>query len=160
MTMRIAIDFDGTIVDDSHRYDDLVTPLTFKDGAKDALYALKRARHSLLLWSGRASRSNLYDPRLDPLVRAGVSLRTEKSWAESLALNLARYQQMMQFVETEIPDVFDAVDDGLGGKPSVDLFIDDKAMRLGRGDLGGVDWHQIANEYGDAGGPSPFVSGR
>ena len=126
--MRIAIDFDGTIVDDSHAYDDTSTPLVFNHGAREALYSLKRAGHWLMLWSGRS---------------------TVGSQMLSSTLNKARLKQMLEFVARELPTVFDAVDDGHSGKPSVDLFIDDKAIRFGA-DMGGVGWKRIAGAFGQA----------
>jgi len=144
--MYIGIDFDGTIVSDDHAYEDLNTPLTFKPGAKEALLALKAAGHFLLLWSARASRAHLEDPTLDPFVRAGVRPLNALRWTERLPLQQARFDQMVTFIERELPGVF-VIDDGLVGKPSVDLFIDDRALRLGESGRG-VGWHWIATVYG------------
>jgi hypothetical protein len=66
-----------------------------------------------------------------------------------LPAHRARYQQMLEFVERELPGVFAAVDDGMAGKlPGVDIFIDDKALRLGHG-TGGFWWGAIAGMYGE-----------
>ena len=119
--------------------------MRFVDGAKEGLLALKRAGHLLLLWSGRASRALLVDPLLDPFVRAGVCEANVKEWRESRWLHKARYDQMIEFVERELPGVFDAIDDGLAGKPNVDLFIDDKAMVM----RGPATWARIARQYGE-----------
>lgn len=159
--MLVAVDFDGTIVREDHRYDDLQTPLVLVDGARDALEALKRARHHMLVYSGRSSRALLYDPRLDPWVRAGVVPEPPRdAWAKSRELNIARYKQMVAFVGLELPGLFDAIDDGTCGKVHADLYIDNRSLRLGRGSMGGLDWHQIAVMFGDADGPSPFASER
>lgn len=146
--MFFAIDFDGTVVEQSRPYDDLTTPLRFMPGAKEALLSLKRAGHKLLLWSARSSRALLEDPMLDPLVRTGARRVDVDSWRERRALHTARYFEMLDFVERELPGVFDAVDDGAGGKPHVDFFVDDRAMKLGRG-LNGFDWPTIAQIYGE-----------
>jgi hypothetical protein len=146
--MIIAVDFDDTIVEQGE-YADTTTPLRFKPGAREGLYSLKEAGHVLILWSGRASRALLYNPELDPLVRAGVRKLNHGRWLERRPVHLARYRQMLAFVAAELPDVFAAIDDGAGGKPSADLFIDDKALRLGRGfGIGGTDWNEIARAYG------------
>lgn len=146
--MIIAIDFDGTIVQqDGHAYDDLVTPLQFMPGAREGLTALKRAGHTLILWSGRASHHLRINPELNPLVRSGVRKLDPERWAKSRPLNQARYEQMLTFVDTYLPGVFDAVDQGDSGKPSADLFVDDKAIRYGLG-LSGIGWTQISKTFG------------
>lgn len=143
--MRIAIDWDGTVITQDRPYADTTTPMEFVDGARDALLSLKRAGHLLLLWSGRASRALLVDPTLDPFVRAGVTQVDRAHWLASRAIHRARYEQMIEFVERELPGVFDAIDDGLAGKPSVDLFIDDKTMVM----RGPATWARIARVYGE-----------
>lgn len=116
-------------------------------GAKEALVALRRAGHVLLLWSARMSAALLVDPSLDPLVRARVRRIDQTSWEHSLSLNQARCQQMLDFVERELPGIFAAIDDGAGGKPQVDCFVDDKALRVGYGP-GAGSWARIAHLYG------------
>jgi hypothetical protein len=143
--VRICLDFDGTIVAQDRPYSDIVSPLEFLEGAKEGLLALKRAGHTLILWSGRASRSLLYDPNLDPLVRSGAVPCDRKSWLEARPLHWARWHAMVEFVEKELPGVFDAIDDGLAGKPSVDLFIDDRSMVM----RGPATWSRIARAYGE-----------
>ena len=143
--MKIACDFDGTVVSQDHPYEDVTTPLEFIDGAKEALLSLKRAGHLLLLWSGRASRSLLVDPGLDPFVRAGVVEADRRHWQESRHIHQARYDQMIEFVERELPGIFDAIDDGSAGKPSVDIFIDDRSMVM----RGPATWARIARQYGE-----------
>lgn len=146
--MRIAIDYDGTIVRQDRPYDDVDTAPEFVDGAERALRSLKAAGHILLLWSARASRALLFDPMLDPLVRAGVVPLDMDRWRKSQALHIARHRQMLDFVAAKLPGVFDAIDDGAGGKPSVDCFVDDRALRLGNG-YGAVGWWVIQEMYGD-----------
>jgi len=143
--LKIAIDWDGTVVSRDRSYADVTTPMEFVPGAKEGLLALKAAGHLLLLWSGRASRALLVDPELDPFVRAGVVEVDRRHWQESRWLHQARYDQMIEFVERELPGVFDAIDDGLAGKPSVDLFIDDKCMAM----RGPATWARIARQYGE-----------
>lgn len=149
--MRIACDFDGTLVSQARPYSDIMTPLEWIDGAKEAIVTLKAAGHMLVLWSSRASRALLYDPTLDPLVRAGVVQVHRQQWLESRALNLARYHEMLAFVNREIPGVFDAIDDGSAGKFSFDLVIDNKAICL----RGPATWARIARVYGEH-DPPPF----
>lgn len=139
--------FDGTVVRQERAYDDVATPLEFVDGAEEALRALKRAGHVLLLWSARASRALLIDPTLDPLVRAGVKVVNMKQWKRSQGINVARHRQMLAFVAERLPGVFDAIDDGAAGKPTVDRFIDDKALQLGAA-YGGLGWWTVAEMYG------------
>lgn len=139
--MRIAVDFDGTIVEQDHPYDDLETALRLKPGAKQALMSLKRAGHQLLLWSARSSPMLLVDPNLNPFVAQGVVRVDMETWRRKLPIHKARQKQMLEFVFSELSGIFDAVDDGRGGKPQVDLFIDDKAVAF-RG------WPELANTYG------------
>lgn len=143
--MRIAIDFDGTIVSQEHAYDDLETPLQFLPGAKEGLLALKRAGHTLLLWSARSAPRLLVDPNLDPLVRAGAVHKSEDEYRANQGLYQARYRQMVDFVDTQLAGVFDAVDDGMGGKPGCDLFVDDRAMQAS----GSGFWRDLASSHGD-----------
>lgn len=150
--MVIAIDFDNTIVVQEGAYDDVETPLRFMHGAKETLGQLKEAGHVLLLWSNRASHALRFDPAKDPFVRAGVKQVDPERWRKSQPVNEARYQQMLDFVATELPGVFDAIDDGSGSKPICDLFVDDKAVSFGKG-LNGMSWYDIASVYGEPGQP-------
>ncbi len=146
--MLIAVDFDNVIVATKGRaYSDTESPLQFLPGAKEGLLALKRAGHTLLLWSARSNRSLLFTPEHDPLVRAGLKRPHEATWAQSKALHWARYHQMCNFYATELAGVIDAIDDGLQGKPMADLFIDDRALTYGEG-ADRLGWPQIAMLYG------------
>ena len=148
--MIIAVDWDGTCVEQDRPYDDVKTPPKLRPGAKAALAALKRAGHVLVLWSARASPALRTNPSLDPLVRAGVRKVHLGEWQRSRAVNEARYQQMLGFVRRELPGVFDAIDDGAAGKlPGVDLFVDDRAVRFGYA-VGAAGWPEIAEMYGAA----------
>ena len=143
--MIIAIDFDGTVVEQEGRYDDLEKPLRLKPNALKALRQLKAAGHVLLLYSARANLALTGDdPSVDPLHRAGVISRNQT--AKNKRLNVARYQQMVAFCEAELPAIFDAIDDGRQGKPNANLFIDDKAVTFGPL---GMNWRQIAAIYGE-----------
>lgn len=157
--MLIACDFDGTCVREDRPYADVTTPLELMPYAREALTSLKAAEHILLLWSGRASRALLEDPRLNPLVRAGVVRVNRDRWLLERHIHQSRYEQMISFVTTELAGVFDAVDDGMGGKPLVDLFVDNRALRLGGG-LDGVGWRQIADRYGAPVYPALFETKR
>lgn len=140
--MVFAVDFDNTVVAQDHAYADLESPLNFLPGAREGLLQLKAAGHVLLMWSSRSSRSLLVDPMLDPLARTGARRVDRERWAKSFPVNLARFAQMLEFLERELPGIFSAVDDGAGGKPQVDRFIDDKASE--------IDWFEIAAIYGDS----------
>lgn len=142
--MKFAIDFDGTIVKQDHDYDDLESPLEFIPGAKEALLALRKADHLLLLWSARASYQNRKDPTLDPFFKAGVARIDPKRAHKDVQLGEARYQQMLAFVAATLPGMFDAIDDGSFSKPSVDLFIDDKTFPL----VGPGSWAELVERFG------------
>jgi hypothetical protein len=133
--VKIAIDFDGTVVEQDHDYVDMNAPLKFCAGAREGLAALKRAGHWLLLWSGRATQRH----------QPGVGQ----------ALDVARYSQMVAFVQQHLPGVFDAIDDGRRGKPPCDLFLDDKALRVGYG-YPALSWAEVAQQYGQLGGGAPL----
>lgn len=146
--MLLAVDFDNVIVNSKHRaYADVSTPLEFMPGAKEGLLALKRAGHTLLLYSARSNRALLFTSEWDPLVRAGVKRPNEATWAQSKELHWARYRQMVEFIDQHLPSVFDAIDDGLQGKPTADVFIDDRALSFGDG-ADRLGWKQIALLYG------------
>ena len=147
--MRIAIDYDGTLVRQDLPYDDVTTPPEFMLGAIDALRALKAAGHVLVLWSGRANRALLFDEQLDPLVRRGVRRADPVRWERNRGVNQARYAQMLDACDhPPLAGLFDAIDDGAAGKPSVDCFIDDRALRVGTGP-GALSWAEIAFLYGE-----------
>lgn len=143
--MLIAIDFDGVIVDKNRPFSDVTTPLTFMPYAKEGLESLKRAGHTLLLYSARANRALLYTPEWDPLMRAGIKRPNEAAWTSARSLHWARYHQMQEFVAKHLSHLIDAVDDGLQGKPLADLFIDDRAAEF-RASTNG--WLEIAHLYG------------
>lgn len=146
--MVLAIDFDGTVVSQARAYEDLETPLQFLPGARHALLSLKKAGHLLVLWSARSSPALLVNPLLDPLVRVGVKTVDLERWDDMLPVHRARQRQMLDFVGRELPGVFAAIDDGAAGKlPGVDLFIDDRVLRLGQG-TGGFGWDAVADMYG------------
>lgn len=141
--MIFAVDFDGTIVR-RQAFDDPTWP-TLIPGAREALLALKRAGHILLLWSARNNRSLMYRPDFDALVRAGVV--GDASTDETRQLHADRWRQMVAFVEQELPGIFDAIDDGRTGKVEVDAYIDDRAIAFGGGN--GATWADISRVYGE-----------
>lgn len=145
--MLICVDFDGTIVSADRPYDDVATPLRFTPGAREGLLSLRRAGHTLILWSARANRALLYTPEWDPLVRANKRKVDLARWAQERDLHWARYRQMLDFVRLQLPGIFDVIDDGLQGKPCADLFIDDRALRYGHG-ADAVGWQTISLHYG------------
>ena len=143
--MIIAIDFDGTLVSNERAYDDVTSPLMMLPGALAALRALKRADHTVLIYSARANLALRRDPMLDPLVRAGHRPAAEaRRWAASQMLAEARYRHMVEFCTQRLKGLVDAVDDGGQGKPMADLFIVDRAVSYGL-----LSWAQIVQEYGE-----------
>lgn len=126
--MILAIDFDGTIVSQDRDYDDLKTPLQFMPGALDALRAMKKAGHILIVNSARSRLSLREDWRLNPLWIGGHVPFSEERWVKSLPINQARYQQMLDFVTEHLNGIVDCVDDGRQGKIHADLFIDDRNL--------------------------------
>jgi len=140
--MIIAIDFDGTLVEQDRPYDDLTTPPELRPGALDALKSMKAAGHIHLLWSARTNRALLYSPRWDPLYSSGIVAIDQRHWKSALDLHWARFRQMTEFVERELPGLIDEIDPGLQGKPCVDLFIDDRTPS------GPIDWDEIRARYG------------
>ena len=145
--MIFCIDFDNTVVVQEGRdYEDVDTPLEFMPNARAGLHSLKAAGHVLLLYSARANRALRIDPELDPLVRAGIKKVSVGWWESNKELNQARFEQMVEFVNHELSGIFDAIDDGVQGKPSADVYLDDKALRLGPG---AQTWASVADMYGE-----------
>lgn len=141
--MIICVDFDGTVVNQV-QVDDLDTPLTFIEGAREALAKLKEAGHVLFLWSARSNLALREDWRLNPLWVTGAVPVDLTWWKKHKPLAEARYQQMVKFVEAELPGIFDAVDDGRQGKPAVaDLFVDDRTLGWAY-----TGWDDVVELYG------------
>ncbi len=57
---------------------------------------------------------------------------------------------MVDFVNWQLPGVFDAIDEGDQGKPLADLFIDDKVLNIvhAGGPLSS-GWNWVARTYGE-----------
>ena len=146
--MIIAIDFDSTLVDEwGRRFDDVTSPFKLMGGARKALQSMKQAGHVVLVYSARANRALREDPMLDPLARIGAVKDDIVQWTKEQPLHEARYRQMVQFCETSLRGLVDAVDDGRQGKPAADLFIDDRALRFGGG-VDGHSWFDVARQFG------------
>lgn len=146
--MKIAVDFDGTIVKQDRPYDDLESPLEFlSPDVPEQLLALKRAGNILILWSGRANLSLRKDWKLDPLKQLIAARAGDKRprWEDSYELNERRFQQMLDFVDQHLPRIFDVIDDGYQGKVSADVYFDDRAERSGTQDA----WHELVLLYGE-----------
>lgn len=147
--MLIAVDFDNTVVVEVGSAAPLrVRPLRFQPGAREGLLALRRAGHTLILWSARGNRSLLFTPEWDPLVRAGIRKPDLTRWERERPYHWGRWRQLQRFVAKYLPDVFAVIDDGLQGKPLADLFIDDKVLAYGTG-AGAVGWSGIGMLYGE-----------
>jgi hypothetical protein len=116
-------------------------------GARKALQSMKQAGHVVLVYSARANRALREDPMLDPLARVGAVKVDIVQWTKEQPLHEARYRQMVQFCETSLRGLVDAVDDGRQGKPAADLYIDDRALRFGGG-VDGHSWLDIARQFG------------
>lgn len=142
--MKFVVDFDGTVVREDRPYDDLKTPLEFVRGSKRTLLSLKRAGHVLILASGRASIALRKDWMAHPLWRQ--DLNPPVWWEKSQPLNEARYQQMIEFVRANLSGVFDAIDDGSGGKLGGDIYIDDRAYP--QRDMEQV-WVMLERQFGE-----------
>lgn len=142
--MLIAVDFDGCLVSDDRAYDDLETSLELMPGAREAVYAMRRAAHTLILCSSRSNLALRLDWRLNPLWRLGLVPFNQQRWEQSLQLNQRRYEQMVVFTNSTLPDVFACIDDGRQGKVSADVYIDDKALRYGEV----TSWSLIGHSYG------------
>ena len=141
--MIICIDFDGTVVLQDRPWGNLEGELTFIDGAKEALESLKRAGHTLILYSGRANQANRIDWHKNPGYVNGTIPFDVKAWEKAKPIHEELYKEMLDFVAKELPGVFAYIDSGEQGKPSCDLFIDDKNVEFHG------DWQEIAFQYGD-----------
>lgn len=141
--MIIAVDFDGTVIERPKDPGDLEEVWVVMPGAREALSALKVAEHTLILTSCRANLACRKDWRLNPLWKSGQVPLDKPYWAEERAQWEAGYRRMVEFVAKELPDVFDAIDDGEQGKVLADLYLDDKGYRIGFG-----SWAEVAEEYG------------
>lgn len=142
--LLIACEFDGTIVSTERLFEDTESPFELIPGALRGLRSLRAAGHVLLLFSARANRANRENATLDPLVRSGRIKVDAELWAKNRAMYQARYEHMVNFVTVRLPGIFDAIDDGLQGKPAVDLLIDAKTIGL----VPGVGWSRIVHLYG------------
>jgi hypothetical protein len=137
-TMRIAVDFDATIVSVDRRYDDFTTPFEFLEGAQQGLYALKNYGHKLILWSTRSNLAIRRSHTLNP------PFRTEgcPAWLteHTKQINERRYEHMVSFVNSQLPGVFHFIDDGMQGKVLADLFIEDRAWSPNPAP---IDWFDV-----------------
>jgi hypothetical protein len=137
--MRIAIDFDGTIVRQNRAYFDTTTPLEFMPGAKKALAGLKKAGHELYLWSARANLALRGSWQDNP----AWTERPDWLTNEAVVTNNNRYLQMRKFADEQLPGIFTYIDNGDQGKILADMFIDDRNYPLV-----GVDWQSILDQFG------------
>jgi hypothetical protein len=139
--MRIAIDFDDTIVkgqiEGNREYDDLTTPLEFLPHAREVLYRLKDWGHTLILYSARANRAIRFDFSLDPLTKP-----KDSPVFASYEINRRRYQQMLDFVEEHLPNLFTYIDDGNQGKLGFDVVIDDRNYPLKP-----INWLEVSDYF-------------
>lgn len=140
--MRIGIDFDGTLVSEERPYEDTDTPLVWLPGARDGVLSLHAAGHTLVLFTSRASPARLSGANIY------CAILLEDFAPPSLSqgdIHVQRFLQCVDFILREVPDVFSAV---TSDKNDLDLIIDNKALRFGRGPTA-VDWREIAWAYGE-----------
>jgi hypothetical protein len=143
--MLIAVDFDETIA----REDPSTSELSLLSGAKEGLESLRRAGHTLILYSARSNPCLWEDWRMNPLWEKGVAPLDQAAWFAGAKAHRERRCAMIRFVRHALPGVFSLVYEG-GGKPvGVDLFIDDRSVRT-TGAFG-IDWSEIANVWGEVG---------
>jgi hypothetical protein len=141
--MLIAIDFDNTIArrTGGAAPNDMSKPMELVPGAKAGLLALRRAGHKLILFSSRSNVAYRKDWTLNPVWRnPGVEFDKAK-WEAQRTTSEDLHHEMVGFVKLELP----AIDDGLQGKPVVDLFIDDRAFRVDTRRA----WRDVELLYGD-----------
>ena len=133
MSLRLAIDFDGTLVQDQE-------PLALLPGVPAALQALKGAGHSLVLFSARCTPldpgPNLDDEIARYYQSGEVAARVTDQWE--------RFERMRDFLQAQgLWELFDLVWQA-PGKPPADLYIDDRAEP--------PDWKRLTAELGQRGG--------
>lgn len=138
--MIIAVDYDGTVVEDGAPLD----PPKVRAGAKAALVALRRAGHVLVLFSCRSNAAHRLNWRLNPLWTEAIIPFDEADWERQREIWEAMHQLMIKHVEEELPGVFHVVDQGLQGKPVADVYLDDRAFRMSR-----RSWPEVAMLYGE-----------
>jgi FMN phosphatase YigB (HAD superfamily) len=114
--MKLAIDFDGTLVEHG-------SPLRLRVGALEAIQALKTAGHYLVLFSARSTLDGAGPVLEDEAGRfwqyGEVPGRTSYQWQLS--------EEMREFLKrVGLWQLFDDVWTS-PGKPIVDRFIDDRA---------------------------------
>lgn len=141
--MIIAIDFDGTVVEQPMDPCSPDEELCLRPKARAGLLALKDAGHTLVLHSARSNMALRLDWKLNPLWADGVVLFDPDRWAVERDFWEASHRRMEAFVDQQLPGVFDAVDQGMQGKPVADLYLDDRALRMGWG-----SWDLVAEKYG------------
>jgi hypothetical protein len=140
--MLVAVDFDGTLVLDLPGGE-----LELRPFVREGVLALRRAGHRLILFSVRANPSLWEDWQLNPLWVQGVLPFDELRWQAERQEHLRRYEQMVAWVERELPSAFALVYSGLGKPVGVDLYIDDKSLVI-PGTVG-VDWLAVAEVWGE-----------
>lgn len=116
MGLVLGIDFDETLVDQG--------PLRWRPYAKEAMLALKRAGHTLVLHSGRAT-------PIPGGIAPGSRLEADAFWRNGSVPTVVeemwqRFVEMRAFLQAEgVWDLFEVWQ--RPGKPHVDRFYDDRA---------------------------------
>src|SRR5271165_4211526 len=98
--MIFAIDYDGSVISGS--------PPRLAPGCREALLALKKAGHTLLLFSSRNNRARRFNQNLDPLIAAGVTraVQDPKTLERLQHYSQAMYRHMTKVVNQHLPGVF------------------------------------------------------
>ena len=130
--MIFCIDFDGTVIEQPKSPGDPAEDMQLRPGAARVLLALRQAGHILVLSSARSNPAHRLDWRLNPLWTSGAVPFDERAWERSQPFWEAAHQLMLKFIDTYLPDVFHAVDEGQQGKVVADVYLDDRGFRMGR----------------------------
>lgn len=129
MSLVLALDFDNSLVQP-------VAPLRWKAGAKEAIGAFKTAGQRLILFS---CRNNPMDESPDEDLEAAEFYRTG-AVPGHLGAQWRRFAEMRAFLKAEgVWDFFDEVWQS-PGKPTADVFVDDK--------MEAPNWMALMREFG------------
>jgi len=144
--MKICVDFDGTVVEENGEFYSGGGPEKFEfiPFAQQALRALHRAGHFLILSSCRANREKRFGPEIFIDDTIPTDWRVVEKRLELCTIHQRRFEGMRQFIRSNLPGVFDVIDEGTLGKPIADLYFDNRAFLV----RGAREWERVGNLYG------------
>ncbi len=147
--MIISVEFDRALAA-PHAY--AAEEVRLRQSAVNALVALRRAGHVLIVTSPRSNLAARVDPSLNPLVRAGAVRIDPKTWAASRETHSRRYTAMLRALKP-LGALIAAVDDGAQGPLLVDMAITGDTVVNGRSMATEPRraWAELALTYGDVG---------